>query len=240
MTRTTDDVRLATSRFASGLVAADPEAEVPSCPGWTVLDLVAHLGNIHAWAGGIVDTGKPGPTPQDRPDPAALQAWYAERAGELLAALEASDPEAPCWNFSGVQETKGFWRRRQMLETLMHLVDLDQAHGRPTDLEADDCADGITETFEIFLPRMHARGHQAELAEPVSFVATDTRHRWTLTPCDGLPPELTLGSGVLANDRLQGTAEQLWLLLWKRADAGIERVGDAERLSRLLASRLTG
>ncbi|MDQ4055480.1 MAG: maleylpyruvate isomerase family mycothiol-dependent enzyme [Actinomycetota bacterium] len=240
MTRTTEDVRRATSRFASGLADADPAAEVPSCPGWTVLDLVAHLGNIHAWAAGVVDTGRRGPASEDRPDPGRLQTWYAERAGVLLTALEASDPEAPCWNFAGVQETKGFWRRRQMLETQMHLVDLDQAHGRPTDLEADDCADGVTETCEIFLPRLHARGYPADLAEPVSFVATDTRHRWTLTPCEGLPPALTLASGVLANDRLQGTAEQLWLLLWKRADDGVERIGDAERLSRLLASRLTG
>jgi hypothetical protein len=146
-------------------------------------------------------------------------------------------PDAPCWNFAGVHETKGFWNRRQVHETQMHLVDLDQAHGRRTELEAGDCADGVTESFEVFLPRMHNRGFPADLVAPVSFVATDTGHRWTLTLVESGPP--ALGDGALADDRLEGTAEQLWLLLWKRADDGVARIGDQERLTRLLGSRLT-
>jgi uncharacterized protein (TIGR03083 family) len=239
VTMTAADVRRATDRFAAGLVAADPAAPVPSCAGWTVLDLVAHLGNVHSWAATIVETGAAAADPDDLPDPDAMQGWYAERAGRLVATLGAADPAEPCWNFARVNETKGFWARRQVHETHMHLVDLDQAHGRSTELEPDECADGVTEVCEVFLPRMHARGFPADLAQPVSLVATDTRHRWTLTPCEGLPPALTLGSGVLANDRLEGTAEQLWLLLWKRADEGVARVGDEHRLARLLASRLT-
>jgi uncharacterized protein (TIGR03083 family) len=212
---------------------------VPSCPGWTVLDLVAHLGNVHAWAAGIVESGRPVAEPEDEPTPGALQPWYAERADRLVEALEAADPDAPCWNFAGVHETKGFWRRRQVHETQMHLVDLDQAHGRSTDLDPNDCADGVTESFEVFLPRMHARGFPADLAAPVSLVATDTGHRWTLSPVAGGPPVLSLADGELADDRVEGTAEQLWLLLWKRADSEVVRLGDGERLSRLLASRLT-
>jgi hypothetical protein len=38
---------------------------------------------------------------------------------------------------------------------------------------------------------------------------------------------------------VEGTAEELWLLLWKRADPDVVRAGDADRLARLLASRLT-
>jgi uncharacterized protein (TIGR03083 family) len=236
---TADDVRRATDGFADGLAGADPAAAVPSCPGWTVLDLVSHLGGVHAWATGIVETGSPGRVPDGAPDPTALQSWYADRAGALVAALEAADPDAPCWNFAGVQETKGFWRRRQLHETQMHLVDLDQARGRSTDLDAEHCADGVTESFEVFLPRMHARGYPTELTVPVSFVATDTGHRWTLSPGADGPPALSLADGVLADDRFEGPAEQLWLLLWKRADHGVARIGDGEHLSSLLASRLT-
>ncbi len=237
MTWTALDVRRTTGRFAAALSEADPTAAVPSCPGWTVLDLVYHLGSVHVWATGIVESGGAVHVTEETPDPGALQPWYAERADGLVAALTAADPDALCWNFAGVHETKGFWSRRQLHETQMHLVDLDQAHGRRTDLDAGECADGVTESFEVFLPRMHARGLPADLTAPVSFVATDTGHRWTLTPVgDGSP---ALADGVPADDRLEGTAEQLWLLLWKRADDGVARVGDAERLSRLLASALT-
>lgn len=239
VTMTAADVRRATDRFAAGLVAADPAAPVPSCAGWTVLDLVAHLGNVHSWAATIVETGAAAADPDDLPDPEAMQGWYAERAGRLVATLGAADPAEPCWNFARVNETKGFWTRRQVHETHMHLVDLDQAHGRPTALAPDDCADGVAECGEVFLPRMHARGFPADLPAPVSLVATDTGDAWTLSPVEGSHPALTHGDGVLADDRLEGTAEQLWLLLWKRSDGGVRRIGDPDRLARLLASRLT-
>lgn len=213
---------------------------MPACPGWTVLDLVGHLGSVHAWVVEVVETGERAPTVDVLPAADELGSWYAERAAALVAALEAADPAAPCWNFAGVHQTTGFWSRRQVHETQMHLVDLDQAHGRSTRLAADDCADGVTETFEVFLPRMHARGFPAGVDAPVSFVATDTGHRWTLTPADGTHPSLTLGDGVLAEDRVEGTAEQLWLLLWKRADRGLVRTGDPHRLARVLGSRLSG
>ena len=32
------------------LAEADLGAAVPSCPGWTVAELVAHLGETHLWA----------------------------------------------------------------------------------------------------------------------------------------------------------------------------------------------
>lgn len=239
MTWTAADVRRATERFASGLADVDPGARVPACPGWKVHDLVAHLGNVHAWAAAIVQSGHLVTGIDDVPEASALGDWYAERAGRLAGVLEAADPDSPCWNFAGVDQRRGFWARRQVHETLMHLVDLDQAHGRATDLDADQCADGVSETFEVFLPRMHGRGHPAQLAAPVSLRAADTGHAWTLTPRAGEHPGLAMGDDVPAADRLEGTAEQLWLLLWKRGGDDVARVGDTDRLARLLASRLT-
>lgn len=34
--------------------ATSPSAPVPSCPGWTVLDLVAHTGAVYHWAAAMV------------------------------------------------------------------------------------------------------------------------------------------------------------------------------------------
>ncbi len=165
-----------------------------------------------------------------------LDAWYAARATHLLGVLLASDPAAPCWNFAGVHETTGFWVRRQLHEVLMHLVDLDQASGRTTALDPATCADGISETFEVFGPRLHARGVRVDLPGPVSFVATDTGDTWTLHPATAGPPAVSHGDPVA--DRVTGTAEQVWLRLWRRSD-DVTIGGDAALVGRLLASRLS-
>ena len=231
---TVDEVATAAERFATGLAGADPDAVVPACPGWTVLDLVAHLGNIHTWAAAIVASGGRVEEPEQRPGVVDLDAWYAARATHLIGVLAASDPAAPCWNFARVHETAGFWRRRQVHEILMHLVDLDQAHGRATELDPATCADGVTETFEVFLPRLHARGHEADLAEPVSFHATDTGDGWTLRPDPGTHPRLDLDA--TSEHVVTGTAEQLWLRLWNR---GGQVEADGDVVGRLLGSRLS-
>lgn len=230
---TPPDVAAATERFARAVVDADPSAEVPACPQWTVLDLVTHLGNVHVWAAGIVASGDAVAEPDDRPD-GDLPRWYAERAAHLVSTLEASDSEAACWNFAGVGEVAGFWVRRQLLETLMHLVDLDQACRRPTELDPTICADGVSETFEVFVPRMHARGHEADLAAPVSFRAVDTGETWTLLPRRGAHPELERARS--ADHLVTGTAEQLWLRLWNR---GGQVTAEGEVVARLLGSRLS-
>jgi uncharacterized protein (TIGR03083 family) len=236
MTWTPEHVAVAAERFATGLSTADPAAEVPACPGWTVTDLVAHLGNVHTWAAAIVASGGPVDEPVQRPGGVPLDQWYAARASHLLQVLADSDPAAPCWNFARVGEVAGFWRRRQLHEVLMHLVDLDQAHGRTTALDPATCADGVSETFEVFGPRLHARGHRADLAGPVSFVATDTGDTWTLVPAGGGPPTVERGEPV--DDRVTGTAEQLWLRLWNRGD-DVALSGDTGLVTRLLASRLS-
>lgn len=230
------DVRRATDRFASGLDGADPTAPVPACPGWTVHDLVAHLGNIHAWTTAIVTAGAPAEEPEDEPG-TDLRCWYQERADPLVEVLADTDPGQPCWNFARVAETAGFWSRRQVHETQMHLVDLDQASGRKTYVPPADAADGVAETFEVFGPRMHARGFAVDLDAPVSLTTLDTGAAWTLTPEPGSHPRLV--PGATAADRLEGRAEDLWLLLWKRRDDGVVRHGDRGRLDRLLASRLS-
>ena len=43
----------------SGSGAADVTAAVPSCPDWTVRDLVAHLGTVNWWAGQTVRDATP-------------------------------------------------------------------------------------------------------------------------------------------------------------------------------------
>lgn len=241
ITWTPEHVRIATIDFTTALATTDPAAEVASCPGWTVRDLVAHLGNVHTWAADVVASGDAVEQGDARPGD-DLSEWYADRAGRMVDVLLEADPDAACWNFAGVHETTAFWFRRQTHEVRMHLVDLDLVAGRSTMLLPEQAADAISETFEVFGPRLFARGVVVDLPTPVSLVATDSEDAWTLTPVPDGPPQIAYEA--TSQTRLVGDAGALWRLLWRRGDprdedGGVRREGDADAIERLLASKLS-
>lgn len=227
--------------FAVTVAGVDLRAPVPTCPGWTVFHLVAHLGNVHSWAATIVETGQAAAELTDEPPRKAKPAaeWYAGKAEDLFEVLRAADPDAPCWNFAFGLGTKAFWPRRQLHETTVHSIDLALAAGRIPDLRPEVSADGIDEALRVFLHRMHSRGFPADLQAPLSVVATDVERSWTVRPSDG-PPEVL--EGATAPDRISGPAAAVYALLWKRlpaTDAALHFTGDTARIGAFLGSRLT-
>src|SRR5687767_13910006 len=72
---------------------------VTACPGWTLRDLVEHLGSVHRWVTEIVATGQRA----DAPDTAGvtdLAGWFAEGVDRLLQTLAGADPATPAWTFT--------------------------------------------------------------------------------------------------------------------------------------------
>jgi uncharacterized protein (TIGR03083 family) len=130
--------------------AKDMTAEVPSCPGWKVTDLVGHLGVVHRHKEFIVRTLAESDPPERAvpPDhPEDLLAWYAEGVDLLLDTLEAADPEARTWTWHEPDQTVAFWIRRMAHETAVHRADAQLPHGPPTPLEPDLAADGLDEVL---------------------------------------------------------------------------------------------
>lgn len=258
----------AAERFARTVAHADLRAPVATCPGWSTYDLVCHLGNVHAWAATIVETGAAAPKQNDAPPShksRAVEEWYVGKAGDLHQVLRAADPEAPCWNFvQGAAGRAGFWARRQLHETLVHQVDLDAA---TADLDPEVCADGVDEVLRLLLRRVHDQGSPARLSAPLCLAATDVGRAWTLTPrtpaSRGAVPLQPRGSAAESApapaagppmvverlhpgvDRLEAPAAALYPLLWHRLSlddalaAGARVVGDEGRVRAFLASRLT-
>lgn len=237
-----------TAEFARQTAEADPDAPVAACPGWDVFQLVAHLGQTHAWAATVNRDGGPVWPGTDVPgsrDPSEVSRWYAERASDLVHLLGTVDPAEPCWNFSGVHQTRGFWPRRHVHETRIHLVDLVTAVGGSSALlpgGVEHAADGVSEVFEVFRPRQAVRGFPMELTAPVTVVADDARRAWRLTPVEGGLPdfaEAAYTAGPPDGDHVRADAFTLHRLLWKRATADdVEIGGDAGRVRRWLASPL--
>ena len=234
----------AVDSFTGLIEQSDLGAAVPTCPDWDVAALVDHVVVVHTWVGQILEFGRDGARFSDedleRParDSVAYATWYRETADTMQADLAQRDPGAPCWNFSGVDQTFGFWPRRQMHEVNVHAFDAALSAGSAFLVAPAAAADGIDELFTVFGPRMAKRGVTPTLTAPITVAATDADASWTLLPPGegGYAAVTDDGRDAVAN--LSGTASDLFLALWNRLPT--ERLtitGDSDVVAAYLSSR---
>ena len=119
----------AVDRMAVWSRAAGPDAPVPTCPGWTVRDLLAHQGMVHRWATAVVRGDDPATV-----DDAAIEAegraapdpvgWLLDGAPALVSALESAPDDLAVMTFlKQAPPARQFWARRQCHETTVHALD---------------------------------------------------------------------------------------------------------------------
>jgi len=125
---------------------------VPTCPEWTLADLLAHVGSAHHWAEQTVRTRATEFCPFAKPprDFDAVCTWYDEGLDQLLQTLTAVDPDEPVWNWlvMGVGPAR-FWQRRMAHETAVHRWDAENAVGLASPVDTDLALDGIDEYLDI-------------------------------------------------------------------------------------------
>ncbi|MFA1541724.1 maleylpyruvate isomerase family mycothiol-dependent enzyme [Actinomadura monticuli] len=145
----------------------DPSARVPTCPEWTLRDLVGHVGQAHRWATHLVRTGAtdvlntlPATAPDD---PADWPGWLRDGAEELIGAFDANPDGTVDHPLLGTWPTI-LWLRRMAHETAVHHADAALAAGTPFAVAPDLAADAITE-FLGLLTTVTAAEHKPELAE---------------------------------------------------------------------------
>jgi uncharacterized protein (TIGR03083 family) len=217
------------------------EARVPTCPDWTVLDLVAHQGMVHRWAAALLRGERPSDeevaaydtSGRDSADPLA---WLAEGAAALADVLTGApdDVSAPVF-LADAPPPREFWARRQCHETTMHAVDalaasLGRAPGpQEVWMDSELAADGIDELLGGFLTRPRSRLRCDE--DALLVVRPDDRPDWwevslgprpavtSRHPRGDVPEEAPEdGQGDGADWELTGTAVELYLRLWNRTD----------------------
>lgn len=227
--------------FRAAVAAApDLSAQVPTCPGWTLLDLAQHLGNgQRRWAAVVVAGPADAPpaetaaaAPRDR---AALLAWSAESTERLLTALREAGPERGCWTWWGVSQspqTSGAVARHQLQEVAVHTYDAQLAAGAAQPLPDEVALDGVDE----FLSTCCA-GPYAWPDEPcaVDYHATEGQSWRLRLAADGV--RATAGEERDAADAaLRGTASDLVLALYGRVPVPSLKVdGDGRLFDKLLA-----
>lgn len=224
------------------------DAAVPSCPGWSVATLLAHVCRPYRWAEEVVR--RRAATPVDpstlqveRPaDPATLPDLLAQRGEALLEALRGVPGDTGVWAWGADQHAR-FWARRMLHETLVHHGDLALAAGREAQAAPGIAADAIDELLAN-APVMAAFNGRSDglhgTGETIHVHATDTPGEWmvALTPT-GMMVQPGHGKGDLA---LRGPAADLLWVLYQRkpvAATAAEVFGDDALLARWLTALTT-
>ncbi|MFB9505307.1 maleylpyruvate isomerase family mycothiol-dependent enzyme [Streptomyces aurantiacus] len=121
---------------------------VPSCPDWSLWDLIAHLTEVqHFWAAAVAAGPSEQPPTADEPPPELPAATEA-----LVAALRRSGPESGCWTWwggSGAPMTAGAVARHQVHEAAVHAFDAQLAAGVPQQVPTVVALDGIAEFISV-------------------------------------------------------------------------------------------
>jgi uncharacterized protein (TIGR03083 family) len=232
-----DQLAANSERLADAAAAAGTDAAVPTCPGWSVKDLLDHCLRGDEWARTIVEHGKEGNTDRvlpGEPDPAlqgdALVESFRAGARSLVDALGSVTPDTPVWTFSSTNRTASFWQRRRSQETSVHRFDAEATAGTPSPIDAALAVDGIDEFLTVFLPRLADNFGEVGDAT-VHLHCTDVEGEWLVARHDG---EVTVTAEHAKGDvAARGTASDLLLFLWGRVPAdALEVFGDTDLLGR--------
>lgn len=225
--------------FADLLRDADLSTPVETCPGWTLNELMRHVGRGDRWCAQIVAQQSDefidprtvsGGTPPADPD--GQTAWLREGAGALLDAVAGTGADTPVWTFLGPRAA-GWWVRRRLHETAVHRADAALALRVGFDIAADIAADGVTEYLERVVVLAGAGGAELPLGtgQSLHLHATDgglgPAGEWTLLGgADGIAMHHDHGKATAA---VRGPARDLLLAVVRRGDAselGLEIFGD--------------
>jgi uncharacterized protein (TIGR03083 family) len=241
------------------VAAKDLDAPVPSCPGWSVTDLVRHVAEVYLHKVEAMrqqQVPRPWPPPEiERAEPLPLleRAW-----AELAAEFATRRPEAPAYTWYEPDQTVGFWIRRMAQETVIHRIDAELAltaggsAGVPgladgVQRVADDLAvDGIDEVLVVFLAYASARwpedfGDDLAQADKRPILVSSGGATWVVRaapdgvhvsrgdPAAGLAPAGAEAPGAT----VRGAPEAMLRWLWGRGEEGVSIDGDHDLVAGL-------
>jgi uncharacterized protein (TIGR03083 family) len=222
-----------TSRFLDCLAAdytrlhavagRDLAAPVPSCPGWTVTDLVRHVAEVYLHKSECIRLNDfPRPWPPDlsaEPPIELLERAYTT----LVAEFDRHQPADPARTWFEPDQTVGFWIRRMAQESVIHRIDAELALDESiADIPDDLAVDGIDEVLELFL----AYGTRTWVEEFGPLLKETTGYRvvvrsggssWLVTSS---PKGVEVGAGgdASADATVTGEPDAMLRWLWARAD----------------------
>jgi uncharacterized protein (TIGR03083 family) len=236
------EIEAGTAGLAEILAEYDQSLPIPTCPGWTLRQLVTHVGRAHRWAAEITRTRSDafipfrevpdGKLPDDRAEQCA---WLRAGAARIIDAVREAGSDL-VWTFTGPAPA-GFWIRRMAHETLVHRADAQLAAGAGPEpvIEAEVAADAVDEWLMLVtggsLGNADERARALPAGAGLHIHATDDglggRGEWMIRhDARGLSVEPGHDKGDAA---LTGPAASLLLVLMRRrpvSDPAVTVYGD--------------
>ncbi|NEA60386.1 maleylpyruvate isomerase family mycothiol-dependent enzyme [Streptomyces sp. SID13666] len=140
-----------TRRLAEAAAAAGPDAAVPTTPGWTITDLVQHVGQTQNWVAEIIERRVTDPTQLPTQmavlptAPRQWQEWLSQSAQRVASACSDDALDAPVFNPAGDKRPGArFWISSMLNEAVVHGFDAANAANKPADIHPDIAAALIT------------------------------------------------------------------------------------------------
>jgi uncharacterized protein (TIGR03083 family) len=207
---------------------------VPTCPEWTVDDLVTHLAITYLHKIECTRLGaQPDPWPIDPPDTDHVD-WLLACADRMVACFRERGPDGPSWTWEESNPTVGFWARRMAVETSLHQVDVALATARPYHVDPDLAVDGIDETLTVVVG-----GDWSDQPQPPpdhTVLVQAPRRAWLISLTEREVRVEETPPGAAAEATIEGPADDLLLWLWTRPPAGpLAVTGSEAALTRLRA-----
>ena len=231
-----DAIRSDGDALAVAAARAGVGVPVPSCPLWSVADLLGHIGRIHRWVAELVvdRASERGPhwSENEPPPPAARVDWFSEGVAMLADALADAGPSVEMWSWTP-EATSGFWARRQANETAVHRYDAQLAAGEIQPVAQALAVDGIDE-FLTLIPFWPWAERVRGTGETIHFHCTDGAGEWLVRlETDGVAVTREHAKGDVA---ARGAASDLLLFCYGRVPSrsarGVRRRGVAHALAR--------
>jgi uncharacterized protein (TIGR03083 family) len=246
------EIEASTAGLAEILAEHDQSLPIPTCPEWTLRQLVTHVGRAHRWAAEITRTRSDvfipfrevpdGKLPNDR---AEQPAWLRAGAARIVDAVREAGSDL-VWSFTGPAPAR-FWIRRMAHETLVHRADAQLAADAEPEpvIEAEVAADAIDEWLTLLTRGILGNNDEPTKALPAGAAlhihTTDdgigSRGEWMIRHDAGsLTVEPGHGKGDAA---LTGPAASLLLVLMRRRpvpDPAVTVYGDSAVVDAWLAS----
>ena len=216
-----------TEEVAGWVENADPTTPIPTCPKWTLTDLVGHIGATQRWVSTIVGEGISDPAQafavgwEEAPaDPTEWSSWLKEGAGRAQAVFEAASDGRTVFDPSGGGDGVTFWSRRIFGEISVHRIDAAVALERSYQIDKTDAAAAIDD----WLGNMASSGWAANVpgfadamrgdGQTIAWVADDADRAWLVRRTDA--------PLVLTHDRddaqvtIKGPARELLQIVSRR------------------------
>jgi uncharacterized protein (TIGR03083 family) len=208
--------------FASVVLDADLSTPVPTCPGWSMLQLFRHVGRGDRWAAEIIRQRAttdldPRSVPHGRPpdDSDGARAWLHNGAQLLIETAMAVDPDGTVATFHGPRPAQ-WWIRRRLHEATIHRADAALARGQDYQLHPNLAADGIEEWLER-LSESDLATQPLQDGATIRLEATDINSQWCISgTVKGISWSHELPTGTRPDVNLTGNATNILLALLRR------------------------